>query len=192
VEPGVRVQRGLERLSADQEEAVIRAQAERPAPCRTAMRVARVLSVVVTTALVVAACGKTGGTTPLAGVYHLQGSNDATSLELRSDGTFTLRRDSCESAGVLTCGDWTAAPTGAHVDAVPGMYWPTPDTFPSAVVRRISLSSLGGDLVVVGESDWAGTFTERWVPGRTCAVCKERLASGARACDEPMPTCARM
>jgi len=159
-----------------------------------------VLSLAGVAALVLAACGKTGGSTPLAGVYHLQGSTEATSLELRGDGTFTLRRDSCESSGVLTCGDWTPAPTGARVLAVPGMYWPTPDTFPSAVVRRISLSSLGGDLVVVGESAWAGTFTERWAPGRTCARCTERVSksgapyvvASAQACAEPMPACARL
>jgi len=165
------------------------------------MSIPRLLSVVTTAGVVLAACGKTGGTTPLAGVYHLQGSSDATSLELRGDGTFTLRRDSCESSGVLTCGDWAPAPTGARVLAVPGMYWPTPDTFPSAVVKRISLSSLGGDLVVVGESDWAGTFTERWVPGRACAKCTERVSKGgvgtyvvssAYACAEPLPACARM
>jgi hypothetical protein len=173
------------RLSAEEEEA---------------MSLARLLSLATTAAVVLAACGKTGGGTPLAGVYHLQGSNEATSLELRGDGTFTLRRDSCESSGVLSCGDWTAAPTGARVLAVPGMYWPTPDAFPSAVVRRISLASLGGDLVVVGESDWAGTFTERWAPGRACAVCTERVSkagatyvvSSARACAEPMPACARL
>ncbi len=164
------------------------------------MRLARLYTVVATSALVLAACGKTGGSTPLAGVYHLQGSSDATSLELRDDGTFTLRRDSCESSGVLTCGDWAPAPTGAHVRAVPGMYWPTPDTFPSAVVRRLSLSSVAGNLVVVGESDWAGTFTERWVPGRACAVCTEHVSkagstyvvSSAQACAEPMPACARL
>lgn len=164
------------------------------------MKLARALSVAAVSTLVLAACGKTGGSTPLAGVYHLQGGADATSLELRGDGTFTLRRDSCESSGVLTCGDWLAQPAGARLLEVPGMYWPTPDTFPSAVVHRVSLSSLGGDLVVVGESDWAGTFTERWVPGRACAVCTERIArtgatyvvSSARACAEPMPACARM
>jgi hypothetical protein len=175
----------VERLSADEEEA---------------MKLARVLSVAAAAGLILAACGKTGGSTPLAGVYHLQGGADATSLELRGDGTFTLRRDSCESSGVLTCGDWKPAPTGARLVAVPGMYWPTPDTFPSAVVQRVSLSSLGGDLVVVGESDWAGTFTERWVPGRACAVCTERVSktgasyvvSSARTCAEPLPACARM
>ena len=180
----MRVQRGVERLSAEEE----------------AVSAARVIVVVATAALVLGACGKTGGSTPLAGVYHLQRGGEATSLELRSDGTFTLRRDSCESSGVLTCGDWTPAPTGAHVRAVPGMYWPTPDTFPSAVVKRISLSSLGGDLVVVGESEWAGTFTERWVPGRACAVCTEHVSrtgatyvvSSAQACAEPLPACARM
>ena len=181
----MRVQRGVERLSADEEEA---------------MSLARLFSIAGAAALVLAACGKTGGSTPLAGIYHLQGGAEATSLELRGDGTFTLRRDSCESSGVLTCGDWAAAPTGARVVAVPGMYWPTPDTFPSAVVRRISLSSLGGDLIVVGESDWAGTFSERWAPGRACAVCTERVSktgatvvvSSAQACAEPLPACARL
>jgi hypothetical protein len=175
----------VERLSRDEEEA---------------MKLTPLFSAAAVAALVLAACGKTGGTTPLAGVYHLQGSPDATSLELRGDGTFTLRRDSCESSGVLSCGDWSPAPTGARVVAVPGMYWPTPETFASAVVRRISLTSVGGDLLVVGESDWAGSFTERWVPGRTCAVCTERvssagasyLVSSARACAEPLPACARM
>jgi hypothetical protein len=175
----------VERLSSDEEEA---------------MKLARIASLAAVAALVLGACGKSGGTTPLAGVYHLKGGSDATSLELRADGTFTLRRDSCESSGVLTCGDWTPGPTGAQVRAVPGLYWPTPDSFPSAVVRRISLSSLGGDLIVVGESDWAGTFTERWAPGRSCAVCTERhssagatyVLSSAKACAEPMPACARM
>ena len=180
----MRVQRRVERLSDEEE----------------AMSLARLLSLAATCSLVVAACGKTGGSPPLAGIYHLPGVADATSLELRGDGTFTLRRDSCESSGVLTCGDWTAFPMGAQVKAVPGMYWPTPETFPSAVVRRVSLSSLGSDLIVVGESDWAGSFTERWVPGRACAVCSEHvsktgsvyMASNARLCAEPLPNCARL
>ena len=180
----MRVQRGVERLPAE-EEAVSRA---------------RLIVVVATAALLLGACGKTGGSAPLAGLYHLEAGGEATSLELRGDGTFTLRRDSCESSGVLTCGEWSPAPAGARVRAVPGMYWPTPDTFPSAVVKRISLSSLGGDLIVVGESEWAGTFTERWVPGRACAVCTEHVSktgskyvvSSAQACAEPLPACARM
>lgn len=165
-------------------------------------RAARVVCLAACAVLVLAACGKTGGTTPLAGVYHLPGAADATSLELRADGTFTLRRDSCVSSGVLSCGDWTSAPTGGSVVTAPGMYWPTPDTFPSAVVRRISLASTnaGPELVVVGESDWAGSFTERWVPGRACPVCDERVSlsgekrviASAYACSEPMPACARM
>lgn len=165
------------------------------------MRLAWPLSFAFVGAFVLAACGKTGGISPVAGVYHLPGSPGATSLELRDDGTFSLRRESCVTADIVSCGDWRAgAAGGARVVKPEALYWPTPDAFPSAVVRKLSLEAEGRDLVVVGENEWAGTFKERWSPGRACAVCTERVsptgktyvASGARACNDRFPTCARM
>jgi hypothetical protein len=166
------------------------------------MRFARVLSSsAFVGAALLAACGKTGGVSPVAGVYHLPGSAEATSLELRSDGTFSVRRESCVSAAVVSCGDWRAgAAGGARVVKPEALYWPTPDEFPSAVVRHLSLEAEGRELLVIGENEWAGTFTERWVPGRACAVCTERVSSAgatyvvssARDCAEPFPACARM
>ena len=70
--------------------------------------VARVLVAAAASALLVAACGKTSTTSRVSGVYHLPGSADATSLEVRDDGTFALRRESCVSSGVVSCGDWIA------------------------------------------------------------------------------------
>jgi hypothetical protein len=68
------------------------------------------------------------------------------------------------------------------------------------VVARISLASSGRDLLVVGESEWAGSFTERWARGRACPVCTTRVSktgetemiASARACSDPLPACARM
>ncbi len=150
---------------------------------------AAIAAIALATSVVVAACGKTGTLTPLAGVYHLPGSAQPTNLELRTDGTFTLRRDSCESAGGLECGAWRRSEiTGSsQVVARDGLYWPTPDDFPSAVVRTLSLRPHGGDLEIVGESEWAGSFTQRWTPGRTCGECGEHRAE--RPCAAPLPAC---
>jgi hypothetical protein len=165
-----------------------------------AMRMARAAVLAMVGATILGACGKTGGGSPVAGAYHLPGSAGATGLELHDDGTFALRRESCVSSAVVSCGDWTSAPTGAQVVTHAGLYWPTPDAFPSAVMTRISLASSGRDLLVVGESEWAGSFTEHWTRGRACPVCTERVSAAgetevvasARACVEPMPSCARM
>lgn len=164
------------------------------------LRVARVLVTAAVGALLLAACGKTSTTSPVSGVYHLPGSADATSLEVRDDGTFALRRESCLSSGVVSCGDWTAAAGGARVVPRDGLYWPTPDAFPSAVVRKLTLEPRGRDLVVVGESEWAGSFTEHWSAGRACPVCTERVSvdgatyvvASARPCVEPLPVCRRL
>lgn len=168
---------------------------------RAPMHFARLMSFAVVGATVLAACGKTGGSSPVAGVYHLAGSPEATSLELRDDGTFSLRRESCVSADLVSCGDWRAgAAGGANVVQPEALYWPTPDRFPSAVVRKLSFEAEGKDLLVIGENEWAGTFKARWSPGRACAVCTARVssagahyvASSARACTDSFPACARM
>jgi hypothetical protein len=155
-----------------------------------------VLALALAGAVVVAACGKTGpspGDAALvAGVYHLQGAALATNLELRDDGTFTLRADSCDSSGVLACGDWTAAGGHPHVVARDGLYWPTPGAFPSSVVRRVTIGVRDRELVVIGTSEWAGTFTQRWSRGRTCAVCSAHGGTVEAPCAAPLPACARM
>jgi hypothetical protein len=154
------------------------------------------LALVLVGAVVVAACGKTGpspgGAAQVAGVYHLLGAAQATNLELRDDGTFTLRADSCDSSGVLACGDWTAAGGRPHVVPRDGLYWPTPNAFPSSVVRRVTMGVRDRELVVVGTSEWAGTFTQRWSPGRTCAVCGAHAPGVESPCGDPLPVCARM
>ncbi len=162
-------------------------------------RVGRLLSIAAVFALLLAACGKTSTTSRVSGFYHLSGSADATSLEMRDDGTFALRRESCVSSDVVSCGAWTAGAGGARVVPRDGLYWPTPDAFPSAVVRALTLEPRGRDLLVIGESEWAGTFTERWSSGRACPVCTEHVTSegtsyvvaSARPCVEPLPICAR-
>jgi hypothetical protein len=162
--------------------------------------VARVLVTAALGGLLLAACGKTSTTSRVSGVYHLPGSPDATSLEIRDDGTFALRRDSCVSSGVVSCGDWVAAAGGAKVVESDGLYWPTPDTFPSAVVHVLTLEPRGHDLLVVGESEWAGSFTERWAAGRACPVCSEHvspdgtthLVASERPCVEPLAVCVRL
>ena len=161
---------------------------------------ARVVSTAAVTALLLAACGKTSTTSRVSGVYHLPGSADATSLEVRDDGTFALRRESCVSSGINSCGDWTAAAGGGRVVTRDGLYWPTPDAFPSAVVRKVTLEPRGKDLLVIGESEWAGSFTERWSAGRVCPVCSDRVRAdgtsyvvpSARPCVEPLAVCARL
>jgi len=163
-------------------------------------RVASALVTAAVGALLLAACGKTSTTSRVSGVYHLPGSADATSLEVRDDGTFALRRESCVSSGVVSCGDWIAAAGGAKVVPRDGLYWPTPDAFPSAVVHVLTLEPRGRDLVVIGESEWAGSFTEHWSAGRACPVCSEhvsadgatRVVASERPCAEPLPVCARL
>ena len=150
---------------------------------------ARLLTLALVTALVVAACGKTATSTPVVGIYHLIDTDSPTNLELRADGTFTLRRDSCESAGGLECGAWRSEVTGrSQVIPREGLYWPTPDEFPSAVVRTLSLRRHGEELEVVGASEWAGEFRQRWVAGRTCGECGKR-GRKERPCSEPLPAC---
>jgi hypothetical protein len=157
----------------------------------------RVLSLATVLAVVLAACGKTSATSRVAGVYHLAGSADATSLEVRDDGTFALRRDSCVSSGVVSCGEWAPAAGGAKVVNSGSLYWPTPDAFPSAVIHALTLEPRGHDLLVVGENDWAGSFSERWSPGRACAVCREhvaadgssRMVASSEPCSEPLRVC---
>jgi hypothetical protein len=151
----------------------------------------RLFALALATSLVVAACGKTATIAPVAGVYHLTGSEQPTNLELRTDGTFTLRRESCESAGGLECGAWRRSEGlgDPQVVARDGLYWPTPESFPSAVVRTLSLRRRGGELEVVGESDWAGTFTQHWAPGRTCGACGLHQLRAERPCAEPLPAC---
>ena len=152
-------------------------------------RLARSLAVFATAALLLAACGKTGGSPVVAGVYHLAKSDESTSLELRQDGTFTLRRESCASIGDLECGKWSADAAGsAHLVTREGLYWPTPDTFPSTVLKTLTFHERDGELVAIGESPWAGTFTQRWSRGRTCERCGERGAT-ERPCAEPLPSC---
>jgi hypothetical protein len=158
---------------------------------------ARLIAIGVASALAVAACGKSGARAPVAGVYHLEdapGSLGVTNLELRSDGTFTVRRESCDSSiGDLDCGAWRTEPTGGtHVVKTEGLYWPTPDEFPSAIVRTVTLRPRGDELIVVGESEWAGKFTQRWAPGRTCGDCGRMTHRGnelERPCNDPLPAC---
>jgi hypothetical protein len=162
--------------------------------------VARVVVTAALGGLLLAACGKTSTTSRVSGVYHLPGSPDATSLEIRDDGTFALRRESCVSSGVVSCGNWVAAAGGAKVIPHDGLYWPTPDAFPSAVVDALTLEPRGRDLLVVGESEWAGSFTERWAQGRACPVCSERVSPDGttyvvpseRPCVEPLAVCVRL
>lgn len=139
--------------------------------------------------VLVSACGKTGGTPHVAGRYHLKGVARATSLELRENGTFTVLRESCVSAPALECGEWTPDAAGnAHLTTHSGLYWPTPDKFPSTVFRKVTLSEHDGELLVVGESPWAGTFKQRWSRGRNCETCGDPLQ---RECAEPLPACAQ-
>ena len=199
----MRVQRGLVRLSADQEEELIGATREQRSfstrRSEMATRFAQVLSLAATGAVLLAACGKTSTASRVAGIYHLAGSADATSLEVRDDGTFALRRESCVSSGVVSCGEWTQAAGGARVVKSETLYWPTPEAFPSAVVRALTLEPRGRDLLVVGESEWAGSFSERWSPGRACPVCREhvsadgssRVVASSEPCDEPLRVCAQ-
>lgn len=114
-------------------------------------------------------CGKSGGfasAAPSPGLYRLD--DGATFLELRKEGTFTVHRRSPASIGATECGAWrrdNLAPTG-HVVMHDGFYWPTPSRFPSTVFHKITLrGEESGDLVVVGESEWAGSFTQRWQQG---------------------------
>src|SRR5699024_3301521 len=123
-------------------------------------------------AVLVAACGKQaalGDRAPAPGVYHLEARDSATALALRADGTFTVHRDAWTSAAVLAAGAGTA-PSVAAVGAAAaraGLDWPTPPASPSTVFRTITLhGDERGDLVVVGESRWAGSFAQRWKPGR--------------------------
>lgn len=129
----------------------------------------RSLCLLATGLLVLSACGKSGGfanVPPDPGLYHLD--DGATFLDLGKEGTFTVHRRSSESIGATECGSWkrdTLTPTG-HVVMHEGMYWPSPVRFPSTVFQRITLhGEENGDLVVVGESEWAGTFTQRWARG---------------------------
>ena len=132
-------------------------------------------------AVLVASCGKTGGTPHVAGRYHLPDVANATSLELRDDGTFTLLRESCASVGTLECGEWKPDAAGnAHLVTRDGLYWPTPRAFPSTVFRTLTLHERDGELLVVGESPWAGSFKQRWSRG---------LAH--HECAEPFPACSR-
>lgn len=163
-----------------------------------------VFSATVVVALLLAACGKHGGlpnVAPDPGFYHLDGPEGVTALELRADGRFTLHRDSCETAGVLDCGAWRRAaltPT-AEIVRREGLYWPTAPRFPSTVFRKLTLhGEESGDLVVIGESEWAGSFSQRWKRGRTCQVCKADFSSTGQpmalvatgaACTAPLPAC---
>jgi hypothetical protein len=113
------------------------------------------------------ACGKNGGLAnvpPSPGLYHLEDS--PTTLDLRSGGTFTVRREVANSIGDLDSGAWsqdTLTPSG-HITLRDGLYWPTPSRFPSTVFTKITLhGEEHGDLVVFGESPWAGTFTQHWI-----------------------------
>ncbi|MEA2746351.1 MAG: hypothetical protein QOI41_494, partial [Myxococcales bacterium] len=92
---------------------------------------------------VMPACGKTSSTSRVSGVFHLPGAADATSLEVHDDGTFALRRESCTSSGIMSCGHWTTAAGGGRVVAREGLYWPTPDSFPSAVLHEVTLEPRG-------------------------------------------------
>jgi hypothetical protein len=141
-------------------------------------------------ALLVAACGKTAVATPFEGMYHLAGPGPSTNLELRADGTFTLRRDACDSAGALECGRWETETTTGGVRVVPreGIYWPTPETFPSAVLRGVALRHQGSGLEVTGASAWAGSFTQRWERGRSCQRCP--ADADTSRCAAPLPACA--
>ena len=201
----MRVQRRVERISAAQEEELT---AEHPTRGTAPVRRRTRDGIEHGTrgfgsgggGLLAAACGKTSTTSRVSGVYHLPGAADATSLEVRDDGTFALRRESCVSSGINSCGDWRAAAGGGRVVTKDGLYWPTPDSFPSAVVSKVTLEPRGRDLLVIGESEWAGGFTERWSLGRACAVCSDRVradgttyvVSGTRPCAEPLPACTRL
>jgi hypothetical protein len=137
----------------------------------------------------VAGCGKTGGSSAVEGIYHLVGSETATSLEVRKDGHFALRRDACEGIGTSACGAW-GQQTAFSADIAPQDYWPTPDDFPSARVDRLVAESREGELVVKGTHDRFGAFTQRWKRGRVCAVCRPGLTREI-PCDEPLPVCVR-
>ncbi len=147
-----------------------------------------VVALCVSILLVAVGCGKKGGSGAIAGTYHLAGAEEATSLEVRPDGTFTLRRESCASIGDLACGGWRPRTAFSAVIA-PRDYWPTPANFPSARVDALELVAHDGELVVMGENAWFGTFTQRWVPGRVCEACDDRAKKGSGPCETPMPAC---
>lgn len=112
------------------------------------------------------ACGKSGGVAnvpPSPGFYRA--SDGDSFLLLRDDGSYLVHRRSEGSIGSTACGAWkqdTISPSG-YVVVQEGAYWPSPPRFPSAVFQRITLHGAGnGDLVVVGESPWAGSFSQEW------------------------------
>jgi len=113
-------------------------------------------------------CGKSGGLASVApdpGLYRLD--DRATFLELRSGGTFVVHRRSAASIGMTECGTWhrdNLSPKG-ELDLRDPFYWPSPERFPGTVFQKISFhGEENGDLVVVGTSEWAGTFSQRWMP----------------------------
>ncbi len=120
--------------------------------------------------LVLAGCGKTGGSGAIEGVYHLDGADTATSLEVRADGTFALRRDPCAGVGERTSGTWRTE-TALSAAIAPADYWPTPETFPSARVDALKAQSHDGELVVRAENAWFGGFEQRWKRGRVAPSC---------------------
>src|SRR6185295_20395513 len=97
--------------------------------------------------VVLAGCGKTGGSSVLDGVYHLEGAERATSLEVRGGYTFAVRRDACDGIGINSCGDWEKR---SAMTAVLGAkdYWPTPADFPSARVDELTAEMRDGVLFV--------------------------------------------
>jgi hypothetical protein len=113
--------------------------------------------------LVLVGCGKQGGSSQVSGVYRLIDTDRAATLLLESDGTYVVHREAPPSIASLDCGRWkTEAAGSAHVVHREGAYWPTPDRYPSARVEKIALAEHDDTLVVTGESEWAGTFTQRW------------------------------
>jgi hypothetical protein len=146
----------------------------------------RVMSVLFVGSIVVAGCGKTGGSSIIDGIYHLEGADRATSLEVRGEYTFAVRRDACDGIGINGCGDWVRR---SPMTAALGVqdYWPTPDDFPSARVDSLTAEMRDGVLVVHGRNELFGSFTQRWVRGRVCEVCGAR--SYAEPCNKPMPAC---
>ena len=120
--------------------------------------------------LFLAACGKTGGSGAIEGVYHLDGDATATSLEVHADGTFFLRRDPCEGVGERTTGAWRTE-TALSASVTPSDYWPTPPTFPSAHVDAVQAQSRNGELIVFARNAWFGTFEQRWRRGRAVPSC---------------------
>jgi hypothetical protein len=122
------------------------------------------------------------------GVYHLPNSRDATSLELKADGTFRWVTHGCDSGGGDQ-GEWTVEKDRLLLrprEDATELQWPGEFALNSVSSVELRGAPSGDQGIVAGVVDEGRSGDQGWLSGGACAICGGgRGPTGQRECENP-------